>query len=283
MNPADGQRRGRPGPRVFDVHTHAFPDKVAETAIPRLVEGALWFPVEAAHDGTLRGLLASMDRAGIERAIVCSVATRPAQVPKITEWSASIASDRIVPFASVHPDCEDPESEVERVAAAGLKGLKFHPQYMACEADDPRAVRIARAAARAGLAMVFHTGYDLAFEKDDVASPRRIRRLHEAVPDLRLMACHMGGWECWPEALDALAGLPVYLETSMTLDRCPLDLVERIIAKHPPERLLFGTDSPWDDQAAALGRFLDLEIGEDLKRRMLWDNALGFLGEAPSA
>ena len=270
---------GRP-PRVFDCHAHAFPDKVAATAIPRLVDEALWFPIEAMHDGTLSGLVASMDRAGIDRAILCSVATRPPQTPKITEWSAAIASDRIVPFASIHPDCDDVEAEVCRVADAGLRGLKFHPQYMDCAADDPRTVRLARAAAAAGLAMVFHAGYDLAFEKDDRAGPREIRRLHEAVPGLRLMACHLGGWERWPEALDQVVGLPVYLETSMSLDRCRPALVERILERHDPARLLFGTDSPWDDQAKALREFLALDIGDDLKRRMLWENALGFLGEA---
>ena len=63
-----------------------------------------------------------MDRAGIRRAIVCSVATRPEQVAKITDWSASIASDRLVPFASIHPDFAAPEAEVERIASGGPPG-----------------------------------------------------------------------------------------------------------------------------------------------------------------
>jgi hypothetical protein len=251
---------------------------LAPTAIATLEAGALWFEVRATYDGTVGGLLASMDRAGIRKAVVCSVATRPEQTPKITDWSVSILSDRIIPFASIHPDFAEPEGEVERIAAAGLKGLKFHPHYMHCPPDDPRAVRIARAVARAGLAMLFHTGHDLAFEKDDAASPQRVRRLHEQVPDLRMAAAHLGGWERWTEGYECLAGLPVYLETSFTLGRCPPDLLDRVFRKHPPAYLLFGTDAPWTDQAEELAKFLALPVDGGLKRRMLWDNALRFLG-----
>jgi uncharacterized protein len=267
--------------RIFDVHTHAFPDKVAAAAIPKLEAGARWHPVRAVFDGTVRGLLASMDRAGVGRAIVCSVATRPEQVTKITDWSIAIASDRIVPFASIHPDFAEPEAQIERIAAAGLRGLKFHPQYCGCPLDDPRVIRIARAAARANLAMLFHTGYDLSYEKDDLAGPRRVRRLHEAVPELRMVAAHLGGWEQWGEVLQHVAGLPVYLETSYSLGRIAPDLLARILEKHPPRFLLFGTDAPWADPAEELAKFRALPLAPDSIGRCLWENALRLIGEAP--
>jgi hypothetical protein len=89
--------------RVLDSHAHAFPDRIAAGAIEVLTAEALWMPVQAHHDGTVAGLLGCMDDAGIDRVILCSVATRPAQVPKITDWSASIAGERVIPFASIHP------------------------------------------------------------------------------------------------------------------------------------------------------------------------------------
>ena len=278
--------------RVFDVHTHAFPDALAPKALERLVGLAVWEDVHPTHDGTVAGLVASMDRAGIERAVVCSVATKADQVPKISEWSARIASSRLVPFASIHPDFPEPEAEVERLAEAGVRGLKFHPEYMGCALDDPRCERIARSAARAGLALAVHAGYDFAFEKEDLASPERVRRLHERAADLRLLACHLGGWRRWEEALDAVAGLPIYLETSMTLPcsakpatqgeaegRCAPAVLERILRKHPPELLLFGTDAPWADQAAEVEKFFALPMAEEALRRAAWDNALEFVGE----
>jgi hypothetical protein len=67
---------------------------------------------------------------------------------------------------------------------------------------------------------------------------------------------------------------------SYTLGRCPPAVVQRILEKHPPEYLLFGTDAPWIDQGAEVAKFLALPLGEDLKRRILWDNARRFLGLA---
>lgn len=262
-----------PRPPVFDVHTHAFPDALAARAIPKLQAGAKWFECHAFFDGTVGGLLASMDRAGIRRAVVANIATRPEQAGKILDWSVAIASERIVPLASVHPDSPDPEFEVALAAGAKLKGLKFHPHYMDCPIDDPRSVRIARAAADAGLAMLFHTGYDLAFEKDDVASPERVRRLHKMVPHLRLVAAHLGGWERWEEVRDLLVGLPIYLETSFTIGRCPEALLLDILNSHPPQYLLFGTDAPWTDQKAEVEKVLALPISDGLKRAILWENA----------
>ena len=264
--------------RVFDVHTHAFPDAVAPRALEHLVGMAVWEPVRPTHDGTVAGLLGSMDRAGIERAVVCSVATKADQVPKISAWSARVASPRLVPFASIHPDFAEPEAEVERLAEAGVRGIKFHPEYMGCALDGARCVRIARAAAHAGLAMAVHAGYDFAFEREDLASPARVRRLHEQVPDLRMLACHLGGWRRWEDALEEVAGLPIYLETSMSLGRCAPRVVERILTKHPPELLLFGTDAPWADQAEEVGKFFALPAAEEVLRRAAWENALAFVG-----
>ena len=267
--------------RVLDCHSHAFPDAVAPSAVRALVHGARTHEVAAFHDGTLSGLLDAMDRAGIERTLLYSVATKPSQVRKITDWSAAIAGDRVIPFASVHPDYEAPEQEVERVRALGLKGLKFHPQYMGCAPDDPRCVRIARAAAAHGLAMTFHAGHDPAFQPTDIASPRRFRALHEAVPDLRFVACHLGGWREWDEVVELLVGQDIYLDTSYSLADCPAPLLERILSRHPSTRLLFGTDSPWADSAVEVRRFRALPLSPDAMRAALWENGHRFAGLEP--
>ncbi len=264
--------------RILDGHAHAFPDAIAAGAIEVLTAEALWMPVKAYHDGTISGLIQQMDQAGIERAIMCSVATKPTQTQKITDWSASIKTERIIPFASIHPDYDQPEREIERIAAMGIRGLKFHPYYMNCPIDDPRTLRIATAASKAGLAMAFHTGYDLAFEKVDICDPARVRALHEAVPDLRMQACHMGSWQDWQRSLEHVAGLPIYIETSFSLGQCPDELLLRIIDRHDEDYLMFGTDSPWADQADQLARFMALPIGQTIKRKALWDNGHRFAG-----
>jgi len=88
----------------------------------------------------------------------------------------------------------------------------------------------------------------------------------------------MGGWRRWEDALEHVAGLPIYLETSMTLGRCEPALVERLLEKHPAKYLLFGTDAPWADQAVEVEKFLALGISREALRRAAWENALEFLG-----
>ena len=66
----------------------------------------------------------------------------------------------------------------------------------------------------------------------------------------------------------------------MTQRWCPPALLARLLERHDPGRILFGTDAPWSDQAESLAAFLALPLDADLKRRILWDNALAFLGEA---
>jgi len=268
---------------ILDAHTHAFPDKLAASALEKIRTSARGMEIFPFYDGTLPGLLASMDRAGIQKSVVCSIATRPEQVRNITDWSVSVAGPRIVPLASIHPDYPDPEGEVRRLAAAGLKGIKFHPYYMACPPDDPRSIRIARAAAEAGLAMIFHAGYDVGFAEDDTAAPARLRRLHECVPDLRMAVAHLGGWRRWPDALRDLAGLPIWVDTSLSIGRCPEEVLRRFLAVHPPEFLMFGTDGPWADQRAEVERVHGRGLAEGLARQILWENAHRWLGVAPAS
>ena len=237
---------------IIDFHTHAFPDELAPRAIGAWNERV---PPEgrALLDGTLGGLLASMDRAGIDRCVICSIATAPKQVDAILRWSLSIADGRVIPFGSVHPDCEDPAAEVRKVARAGLRGVKVHPLYQGFAADDGRLWPIYDAVCEAGLILLMHCGRDVAFPpEDDRAAPRRVLKVHRAFPDMPLVAAHLGGWRLWPEALDALAGTGVYLETSYSIGLCEPDTLAALLGRHAPERILFGTDSPWCDQAEAL-------------------------------
>ena len=99
---------------VIDAHAHAFPDTIAAHAMRTMCGQGLRCEIRNFHDGTVAGLLASMDRAGIARAFLCGVATKPTQVESITDWVSRTAGPRIVPFASLHPDYPEPEREIER-------------------------------------------------------------------------------------------------------------------------------------------------------------------------
>jgi predicted TIM-barrel fold metal-dependent hydrolase len=60
----------------------------------------------------------------------------------------------------------------------------------------------------------------------------------------------------------------VYLDTSFVLRKMPIDLIRRFFQKHPIERFLFGTDSPWAEQKEELDFVLSLPFlsGKDKEK-----------------
>ena len=197
---------------AIDVHTHAFPDGVAERAMAKMQALCPW---KAFGGGTVGNLVKSMDAADIDVSVVCAVATRPDQVKGIMKWCDKVRSDRIEPFPSVHPDTRGAAKWVERIAKAGFTGIKLHPLYQGFAVDDGCADAIYAAAAEHELAVVVHCGLDFAFPADDDrASVERIRRVVDRFGELKMICTHMGGWRSWDAVEEHLLGADVYMETS---------------------------------------------------------------------
>jgi predicted TIM-barrel fold metal-dependent hydrolase len=255
---------------VIDAHAHAFPDAIAERAIARLETGNC----KARHDGTVSGLLKSMDRAGIDKAILCSIATKPEQFKPILKWSLQIASERVIPLASIHP--EDPlmGEHMKAVVESGLKGIKIHPYYQGFDLGGEKALRLLEAAEAEQLLVVSHTGFDMAFPRDRIADPDRILAVCRRFPALRFVATHFGAWEDWGEVSAKLVGEPITMEMSLALESLSRDEARRMIRAHSSDRLLFGTDSPWSEAAESLRVLRALELPSDLLRKVEWENAV---------
>lgn len=254
----------------IDFHTHAFPDQVAASAIPALEKKG---NVKAYLDGTVSGLLASMNRSGIEKSVICSIATRPEQFQPILEWSSSIRSPRIIPFPSVHPADPALEDHIALIAAQGFKGIKLHPYYQEFHLDDPDLDPLYGAVVDHGLLLVVHTGLDIGFPPDDRAAPRRILNLVRRFPALRLVTTHLGGWNMWDEVRRTLTGRPIYMELSFSLDFLDQIRLRDMIESHPPGHVLFGSDSPWADQATTLRMLGRLGLDEKLYQGIIRENA----------
>jgi predicted TIM-barrel fold metal-dependent hydrolase len=256
---------------IIDFHTHAFTDSLAAKAMAALEGNA---SIKAFLDGRISSLLASMDRSGIDRSVVCSIATKPSQFRPMLEWSLAVRSDRIIPLLSVHPSDRDYAERIRISKAEGFKGIKMHPYYQDFFMDEDRMLRIYEAVCRENLLLVMHTGYDVAFEKVCRADPAAIIRVVERFPELKLVTTHLGGWEQWREVNSLLAGRPVYMEISFSLDYLETDFpIRDIFMKHPKEYILFGTDSPWTDQEETLSLFRGLGLGPDAEALALSGNA----------
>ena len=95
-------------PRI-DLHVHIYPQKIAQHAADAI--GAFYGGAPMRYDGTVETLLPALDEARIDRAVVHSVAMSPARVHTINDFIAGEVAkhpDRLVGFATLHPDMDDP-------------------------------------------------------------------------------------------------------------------------------------------------------------------------------
>ena len=260
---------------IIDFHTHTFPDKIAARAIAQLEQAS---HSRAFTNGTVEGLKASMREAGIGASVVMPVATNPHQVEHVNDASIALnnagAQSGVYSFGCMHPDYPEPESELERIAASGIKGIKLHPVYQGTDFDDARYIRILKACRQLGLIVLIHAGFDIGFPGMEEAQPEKIRRAVDQVPDLTLVLGHMGSWLCWQKAEKLLSDLGLYIDTSISIERNDTDggseglgdglqllspaEARDIIRSYGIEHTLFGTDSPWDSQKRAVEGFKGL-------------------------
>ena len=227
--------------------------------------------------GNLDSLMASMDVAGIEQSVILSIATRPAHFSSIRAWSRTIASKRIIPFLSVSP--ADPQSrENVRIAAEeGFRGLKFHPYYQDFDLDDAAMDPVYAEMEEQGLICVCHTGFDHAFPFVRRADPARVLHVIKGFPRLAFVATHLGAWKDWERAEKELPGANLWIDTSYSLEFMSRDDARRLILCFPPDRVLFGSDSPWADQGRSLALLKGLSLGASREEAILSGNARALL------
>ena len=263
---------------IIDFHTHAFPDKVAARAMASIETPGSW---DAHGDGTVGGLLASMDAADIDVSVVCPIATRPGQVKGILKWARAIRSERIEPFCSVHPDDRNVGKWLAKFAGAGIRGIKLHPMYQDFAVDEERMGPLYQAATDCRLIVEFHCGKDIAFGcDDDRAAPARFARVFDRFAEMLTVCSHMGGWLDWDEGEKHIIGRDVMLETSFSLGEQGTDSgrVADMIRRHGVQRVMFGTDWPWADQKLHVKLLGELDLTEADKQAIYFNNATKLLG-----
>lgn len=259
---------------IIDFHTHAFPDALAQRAVPALAKTGNIVPHS---DGTIAGLLSSMDNAGIERSVVCSIATKPGQFESILAWSDAIRSDRIVPLPSLHPEDSDIPGKLRTIRNTGFRGIKMHPYYQDFVLNEKRMFIVYEELVRNDLLVVMHTGFDIAYPRERRADPEKIAHVIRCIPELCLVTTHLGAWDDWEEVQKHIVGKEIYMELSFTFSHLPSETISNILLTHPHTHLLFGSDSPWRDQRASIQELQSLALPPAIEEALLRANALRLL------
>ena len=253
--------------RVADIHTHIFPDKIAEKAS---VSIGNFYDQDIHHVASLHNIVEQEQLAGITTFAICSSATSADQVTHINEFIAACAKQfpNLVPFGTLYPTMEDWQPALEYIQELGIKGIKIHPDFQKVDINDPRTVPMYRAIAKAGLPVLFHMG-DFRY---DHSAPERLTDLIRQVPDLVAIAAHFGGWQSWDRSCEHVLPENVFYDTSSSLmflgKKRALELLDRL----GKQRFLFGSDFPMWTPKEELERFLALGLDDATNDTILYGN-----------
>lgn len=263
---------------IIDFHTHIFPDKIATKTIERLEQVG---NIKAATDGTLSGLLFSMERCGVDMSVILPVATKPSQFESIQSFAKSINEQypgKLLSFGGIHPDCEDYKKELDIIKNLGFQGIKIHPDYQGVMIDDIRFMRIIEYASELGLIILTHAGIDIGLPNPVHCPPKKMRKVLEEIKPDKMVLAHLGGWNQWDEVYEYLAGENVFLDTAFIYDTILKEQFIKILEKHGSDKILFATDSPWSDMAKGINWIKELSLPQSVEEDILSGNAKRLLG-----
>lgn len=262
---------------IIDMHTHIFPDRIADATIKQL---SVLGGISPYADGRKDGLIEVMKKGGIDIAVILPVVTRPGQFESITRFAEEINNYdygnegiRLISFGGIHPDTEDYKKELNILYEKGFKGIKLHPDYQHTFIDDIKYLRIIDYASSLGMVIITHAGFDVGYPELTHCTPDRAKRMLDEVKPEKLVLAHMGGVFMGEWVEKVLVGQNVYLDTSYVADIMNKELFVRMVRNHGADRILFASDSPWKDPGSIKEVICAMNFNEEEKKMIFCKNA----------
>lgn len=255
---------------IIDFHTHAFPDRIAHSAMDKLsfASGGL-IPQT---DGTISGLHSIMSRDNIDKSVLLGIATNEKQQQSVNNFVKECESDNIISFGSVYPHAESALYELERIKAMGLKGIKLHPEYQQFFVDDEKMKPIYKKASELGLIILFHAGEDMGYPAPYHATPERLRIAAKWI-DSPMVCAHWGSANMSEDVLKYLCDIPVYFDTAFGYAAISKYRAQQIIDKKGTDLILFGSDCPWHSPSWDVRMIETLDLSPNDKEKIYHLNA----------
>ena len=258
--------------RIIDAHCHIYPAKIAAKAVTAIGN---FYGIGMSEDGTADSLVKEGSAIGVEKYVVHSTATTVHQVRSINDYiyGEMQAHPEFIGFMTLHNEMTEEAiaAEVELAISRGMKGVKLHPDFQKFNIDD--AENIYRVTA-GKLPVLLHMGD----KRYDFSSPARLRKMAEKYPEQTFIGAHFGGYSVW-DKVGCLKDLPnVYFDTSSSLAFLDKRKASELIHLFGHERYFFGTDFPMWRPDEELKRFLALDLTEEEREDILYNNAAKLLG-----
>ncbi|MEM2896648.1 MAG: amidohydrolase family protein [Candidatus Bathyarchaeia archaeon] len=256
---------------IIDTHT-SIPPEFLRPRLDKLFEKA-----------TVEGLLSRMEKAGIDLAVVWSIARNPDEVSRINDWISSLCEkypDKFVGFANVYPPrVKESLKEIDRaVDKLRLIGIKFHPEVQKFRLDDPSVLKILKRAKEYALPVVTHVAspaYDPvpldkakimqeeADRKEPFAKASYLAKIIRAYDDPKFFAAHMGGLY-----VEEIRRSNISFQTTGVCKEAIEYGVENVGA----ERIVYGSDFPFFEVIDEVEKVKEAKILKEDKEKILGEN-----------
>lgn len=218
-------------------------------------------------------LLALMDEAGIEKAVVTTYADEPGPVDGASRLREYVDAhpDRFIGFPRMDPRWGDEAIDTfERaIRGWGMGGLKLHPVSNLSRPSDEVTLELMDKAAALDVPVLVHSG------DARVCTPRQIGDAAARTDAIILMG-HCGGFFDANAAVDVAAAHDnVVLESSAF----PYpSVLQEAVDTLGAEKVVYGSDMPPANPRVELKKIDVLELTDDQRERIRYRNAAELLG-----
>ena len=277
--------------RAIDMHVHiprqpGLPDMVIEESLRSYFR--LNDPPKLAEELYTR--YSEWDILGVVFSVDAETVTGDS--PDTNDYVAELVDahpEQFIGFATVDPWKDDRAvAELERaITQLGLKGLKLHPIHQAFFPDDTRFYPLYEKCAELGVPVLFHSGFAAAgigmpggggMKLKYSAPIPHIDDVAADFPDLTVIMAHPA-WPWVEEQIAVALHKPnVFIDLSGWAPRyIPPALIHEANTRLQ-DKVLFGSDFPYLPPDRWLSGFDQLEIRDEIRPKILLENAKRVLG-----
>jgi predicted TIM-barrel fold metal-dependent hydrolase len=272
---------------IIDSHVHVFPQKLSDAV-------RYWFESHAwtfKYQGTAEDLIRLLFDNGVAGAVLLSYAHRPGISHHLNEFTAGLVKlfPHTVGLATLHPKDENPREIIRfGLMDLGLCGIKLHCHVQKTAPDDPLLFPIYEAVLEFDGILNIHAGREPAidaygFDVRAITGAERVEKVLQRYPDLKMIIPHLGFDESdrFYSLLDRYPNLS--LDTTMMMGHFFHVPVDRNRLVQYADRILYGSDYPHIPYGMEMEvrAILDLHLGEEATRKILFENATGLFHTAP--
>ncbi len=192
--------------------------------------------------------------------------------------------NEIIVFASVHPNDKNIPAQIDSYLKQGVKGFKIAPHVWNINADDQRVINLLGFLSQTKLPVISCSGLAIPdsfkhlpqFLKKSMATQELSKFIPalQRFPDLKLVFAH-SGLEQNDQLIEIMKQYPA---TFSDISTQPHQNIRKMIKEIGADRLLFGSDYPFFNQAFPMLSVIKASDNEQDRHKIFSLNAMKLLG-----